>query len=80
MYLQAKEARKKAIEDMDPETRAAFENMRFYKFYPVQTPDTPDISNVKVRADCVCAYTGIMCAQWVLQLFLFGGLVYMFLL
>ncbi|XP_010937039.1 protein HEAT INTOLERANT 4 [Elaeis guineensis] len=45
---QVKEARKKAIEDMDPETRAAFENMRFYKFYPVQTPDTPDISNVKV--------------------------------
>ncbi|KAG1342435.1 protein HEAT INTOLERANT 4 [Cocos nucifera] len=45
---QVKEARKKAIEDMDPETRAAFENMRFYKFYPVQTPDTPDTSNVKV--------------------------------
>lgn len=45
---QAKEARKKAIEDMDPETKAAFENMRFYKFYPVQTPDTPDISKVKV--------------------------------
>ncbi|KAJ6798887.1 Uncharacterized protein M6B38_212490 [Iris pallida] len=45
---QAKEARKKAIEDIDPETRAAFENMRFYKFYPVQTPDTPDISEVKV--------------------------------
>ncbi|KAJ6795275.1 uncharacterized protein M6B38_253615 [Iris pallida] len=45
---QAKEARKKAIEDMNPETRAAFENMRFYKFYPVQTPDTPDISGVKV--------------------------------
>jgi len=33
---------------MDPETKAAFENMRFYKFYPVQTPDTPDISKVKV--------------------------------
>ncbi|CAD5171962.1 unnamed protein product, partial [Musa acuminata subsp. malaccensis] len=45
---QAKEARKKAIEDMDPKTRAAFENMKFYKFYPVQTPDTPDISKVKV--------------------------------
>ncbi|XP_073105550.1 protein HEAT INTOLERANT 4 [Elaeis guineensis] len=44
----AKEARKKAIEDMAPEMRAAFENMLFYKFYPVQTPDTPDISNVKV--------------------------------
>lgn len=45
---QAKEARKKAIEDMDPETKAAFESMQFYKFYPVQTPDTPDISKVKV--------------------------------
>lgn len=45
---QAKEARKKAKEDMDQETIAALENMRFYKFYPVQTPDTPDISRVKV--------------------------------
>lgn len=49
-YLQAKEARKKAIEDMDPKTREAMENMKFYKFYPVQTPDTPDISHVKVCA------------------------------
>ncbi|XP_021887456.1 uncharacterized protein LOC110806821 [Carica papaya] len=45
---QAKEARKKAIEEMSQETKQAFENMRFYKFYPVQTPDSPDISNVKV--------------------------------
>ncbi|GLJ52088.1 hypothetical protein SUGI_1107780 [Cryptomeria japonica] len=45
---QAKEARKKAIEEMSPESKAAFESMRFYKFYPVQTPGTPDISNVKV--------------------------------
>ena len=34
---------------MSEETKAAFESMRFYKFYPVQTPDTPDISNVKVE-------------------------------
>lgn len=33
---------------MSEETKAAFEKMRFYKFYPVQTPDTPDVSNVKV--------------------------------
>lgn len=33
---------------MDPKTKAAFENMQFYKFYPVQTLDTPDISSVKV--------------------------------
>lgn len=44
---QTREARKKAIEDMDPKTRSALENMRLYKFYPVQTPDTPDISHVK---------------------------------
>ena len=34
---------------MSKETKAAFENMRFYKFYPVQTPNSPDVSNVKVR-------------------------------
>lgn len=34
---------------MSEETKAAFENMKFYKFYPVQTDDTPDISNVKVQ-------------------------------
>lgn len=33
---------------MSEEAKAAFDNMRFYKFYPVQTPDTPDVSNVKV--------------------------------
>ncbi|KAH1079943.1 hypothetical protein J1N35_019704 [Gossypium stocksii] len=44
---QAREARKKALEEMSQETKAAFENMRFYKFYPVQTQDTPDVSNVK---------------------------------
>ncbi|XP_058084528.1 protein HEAT INTOLERANT 4 [Magnolia sinica] len=45
---EAREARKKAVEEMDEETKAAYENMRFYKFYPVQTPDAPDISQVKV--------------------------------
>ncbi|XP_058098002.1 protein HEAT INTOLERANT 4-like [Magnolia sinica] len=44
---EAREARKKAVEEMDEETKAAYENMRFYKFYPVQTPDAPDISQVK---------------------------------
>ncbi|CAL5029516.1 unnamed protein product [Urochloa decumbens] len=46
---QAKEARKKAIDDMDPKTKEAFENIKFYKFYPVKTPDTPDVTNVKSR-------------------------------
>ncbi|KAK1321072.1 hypothetical protein QJS10_CPA03g01442 [Acorus calamus] len=32
---------------MDEANKTALENMRFYKFYPVQTSDTPDISNVK---------------------------------
>lgn len=60
MSLQVKEARKKAIEDMDTEMRDAFEKMLFYKFYPLQTPDTPDLSNVKVFADCICACKGVM--------------------
>jgi len=47
LFLQAEEARKKAVEDMDPKQREAFENIKFYKFYPVKTPDTPDV-NVKV--------------------------------
>lgn len=34
---------------MSEETKAAFENMKFYKFYPVPSPDTPDVSDVKVR-------------------------------
>ncbi|CAD6205419.1 unnamed protein product [Miscanthus lutarioriparius] len=45
----AKEARKKAIDDMDPKMKEAFENIKFYKFYPVKTPDTPDVNNVKAR-------------------------------
>ncbi|KAG5035961.1 hypothetical protein AAZX31_04G200900 [Glycine max] len=44
---EAREARRKAIQEMSEEARAAFENMRFYKFYPVQSPDAPDVSNVK---------------------------------
>ncbi|XP_022133379.1 uncharacterized protein LOC111005966 [Momordica charantia] len=44
---EAREARKKVLQEMSEETKAAFEKMRFYKFYPVQTQDSPDISNVK---------------------------------
>ncbi|CAA2990329.1 Hypothetical predicted protein [Olea europaea subsp. europaea] len=43
----AREARRKAWEEMSAEVKAAFENMKFYKFYPVSAPDTPDISSVK---------------------------------
>ncbi|KAE9466118.1 hypothetical protein C3L33_01983, partial [Rhododendron williamsianum] len=45
---EARQARKKALEEMSEETKAAFQNMKFYKFYPVPTPDSPDVSNVKV--------------------------------
>jgi len=41
--LQAEEARKKAFEDMNPKTRETFESIKFYKFYPVKTEDTPDV-------------------------------------
>lgn len=44
---EAREARKKALEEMSEETKAAFQNMKFYKFYPVPTPDSPDVSQVK---------------------------------
>ncbi|KAI3776600.1 hypothetical protein L1987_46386 [Smallanthus sonchifolius] len=44
---EARERRKKAREELSQEKVAAFENMRFYKFYPVATPDTPDVSSVK---------------------------------
>ncbi|PWA56850.1 hypothetical protein CTI12_AA414080 [Artemisia annua] len=44
--LEAREKRKKALEEMDQNAVAAFENMRFYKFYPGATPDTPDVSHV----------------------------------
>ncbi|XP_071914165.1 protein HEAT INTOLERANT 4-like [Coffea arabica] len=44
---EAREARRKAIEEMSDETKAAFESMKFYKFYPVTTPDSPDVSSVK---------------------------------
>ncbi|KAL8151895.1 hypothetical protein V2J09_021703 [Rumex salicifolius] len=44
---EAREARKKAREELSEEKKAAFENMKFYKFYPVASPDSPDVSNVK---------------------------------
>ncbi|XP_010681096.2 protein HEAT INTOLERANT 4 [Beta vulgaris subsp. vulgaris] len=46
---EARQARKKALEEMSEETKNAFENMRFYKFYPVASSDTPDVSGVKAH-------------------------------
>jgi hypothetical protein len=28
--------------------KEVFESIRFYKFYPVTTPDTPNVNSVKV--------------------------------
>ncbi|XP_002966898.2 protein HEAT INTOLERANT 4 [Selaginella moellendorffii] len=44
---EARLARKKAIEEMSEEKKAALENMKLYKFYPVKTDDTPDVENLK---------------------------------
>ncbi|KAL0888226.1 hypothetical protein Bca101_012209 [Brassica carinata] len=44
---EAREARKKAIEEMSEETKQAFQGMKFYKFYPQPSPETPDVSGVK---------------------------------
>ncbi|KAG9451184.1 hypothetical protein H6P81_011149 [Aristolochia fimbriata] len=44
---EAREARKKAVEEMDEKVKEAYQNMRFYKFYPVKKAGTPDISSLK---------------------------------
>lgn len=46
---EAKERKKKMLEEMSEETKAAFQNMKFYKFYPIQSEDSPDISNYKAN-------------------------------
>jgi len=37
------------MNDMDPKLKEALENIRFYKFYPVKTKDTPDVSKVQAK-------------------------------
>ncbi|KAF8115763.1 hypothetical protein N665_0025s0214 [Sinapis alba] len=44
---EAREARRKAIEEMSEDTKQAFQSMKFYKFYPQPSPETPDVSGVK---------------------------------
>ncbi|CAN1813382.1 Protein HEAT INTOLERANT 4 [Linum perenne] len=44
---EAREARKKAREELSEEIKTAFQNMKFYKFYPKKTEDSPDVSSVK---------------------------------
>ncbi|KAL7604629.1 hypothetical protein Lser_V15G19363 [Lactuca serriola] len=45
--LIAREKRKNARESMSEEQKAAFESIKFYKFYPVNTPSTPDSECLK---------------------------------
>ncbi|PIA24998.1 hypothetical protein AQUCO_13500015v1 [Aquilegia coerulea] len=42
---EAEEARKKAIEEMDEETKAAYSNIKIYKIYPLNTPEFPPLPN-----------------------------------
>eukprot|EP00243_Klebsormidium_subtile_P003007 TRINITY_DN16139_c0_g1_i1.p1 TRINITY_DN16139_c0_g1~~TRINITY_DN16139_c0_g1_i1.p1 ORF type:complete len:294 (-),score=93.52 TRINITY_DN16139_c0_g1_i1:403-1284(-) len=44
---EAKAERQRVIAEMPAETRAAMENMRFFKFYPTPSDDTPDIEQYK---------------------------------
>lgn len=44
---EAREARKKDLEELSEERKTALQNMRFYKFYPVATSDSPDVSKYK---------------------------------
>ena len=48
--MQAKAERQRVIAEMPAETRAAMENMRFFKFYPTPSDDTPDIEQYKVSS------------------------------
>jgi hypothetical protein len=52
----AKQARKKALEDMSKDLIEGFENMKFYKFYPTKSEKYPDISEMKVcKASSGCS-------------------------
>nr|GEV06028.1 UBN2 domain-containing protein [Tanacetum cinerariifolium] len=50
---QAREKRKKAQHKPNQEESAGFKSMRFYKFYPITMPDTPDVLNLKVPFDFI---------------------------
>lgn len=45
---EAKQSRKKALEDMSKDLLEGFQNMKFYKFYPTKSEKYPDISEMKV--------------------------------
>ncbi|KAG5528587.1 hypothetical protein RHGRI_029317 [Rhododendron griersonianum] len=56
---EARESRKKALEEMSEETKAAFQSIKFYKFYPGPTSDTPDVSNFKGDASTHGSHIGL---------------------
>eukprot|EP00850_Spirogloea_muscicola_P011317 SM000070S21283 [mRNA] locus=s70:33176:36042:+ [translate_table: standard] len=45
--MQEKAKRQKALDDMSEQTKKSLQDMRFYKFYPVPSDNTPDISSLK---------------------------------
>eukprot|EP00268_Persea_americana_P040537 TRINITY_DN4028_c0_g1_i10.p2 TRINITY_DN4028_c0_g1~~TRINITY_DN4028_c0_g1_i10.p2 ORF type:complete len:100 (+),score=20.06 TRINITY_DN4028_c0_g1_i10:719-1018(+) len=47
-HWEKREFLKKKFEEMSEAVKAEYENIKFYKFYPVQTPEIPDISQMKV--------------------------------
>lgn len=44
---EAKQARKKALEEMSKESMEGFQNMKFFKFYPIKSEKYPDITEMK---------------------------------
>jgi len=46
---EAKQARKKALEEMSQDLLQGFQNMKFFKFYPVRSEKYPDISEMKSK-------------------------------
>ena len=45
---EAKQARKKALDEMSKDLLEGFQNMKFYKFYPIKSDKYPDISEMQV--------------------------------
>ncbi|EFH40738.1 hypothetical protein ARALYDRAFT_918837 [Arabidopsis lyrata subsp. lyrata] len=54
LFLQARDTRLKMIEEMSEETKEAFQNMKFYKFYPQLSPDVPRFKT----SPCINRYYG----------------------
>ncbi|KAG7538233.1 hypothetical protein ISN44_As13g020310 [Arabidopsis suecica] len=52
--LEARDARLKMIEEMSEETKEAFRNIKFYKFYPQLSPDVPRFKT----SPCINRYYG----------------------